>query len=246
MYDGINRKNKALYAWNDSLNRPNAKVSLFMFTQSKEFKFNNHKPFLTHKGILCSLMLETDRNRFIYSVDKGNSNYTISINDYIESKKYPFRGKCHIVAKLKTPILFIKTVSLGANTYFGITDSGDLYSLWLKHKKIKFAKQKFSTCPHKFKDISVDNSTCTAKKFKPKVAFLTQKGEIYITHLNAFEQPTLLFVTTIKNADDVKRLYYNDGKLSIVYRNQQKLLTWQDNFESLYTYALLKKLYPNS
>jgi hypothetical protein len=148
-----------------------------------------------------------------------------------------------------TKELFIKTVCLGKNTYLGITDTGKLYSLWLNDKEsFDYAEQKFLVCPHTFKDISVDNTVSTQNGFKQKIALLTSKGEIYVTHLDAClnTQPTLFYIMTIKNAADVKRFFYRDGKLSIIYKDKKAVLVWQDNFELLYLCALLKKQYKDA
>ena len=250
IYDGINKHNKAIAACICNYNGGNY-YYICMFTQSNVFgntsSVNDYGPILTEDGILRSLMLEDQRNRFICSVDEGNACYKIFIKDLIAVTQEHPHGSCNAIAEIITPELFTKTLCLEKDTYLGITESGNLYSLWLDDNNvIQCAEQKFSACSKKFKDISVDNTRCTTRGFKPHVAFLTKAGEIYITHLDAFMQPTLLYVTTINDPDNTKRLFYREGKLSIMYQDHKKVLVWQDNFELLYTCALLKKLYNDS
>jgi len=252
IYDGINKNNKALCACQYYAHRPDAFYELYVFTQSDEFgletKHVNVQPFFRDYGTLCSLMLEPERNRFIYSVciSSSSSSYKLVMQDLIQSNKN-LSDENHPNEKiLTTKKLFIKTVYLGKDTYFGITYTGQLYSIWVdKTANLTSAEQKFISTPHTFTDISVDNTVRTEKGFKPKCAFLTSKGEIFTTHLDAYARPTLLYVTTVENPTDAKRLFYKNGQLSILYKNNNKVLVWEDNFDLLYFCSLLKKLYKN-
>src|SRR5581483_6562542 len=203
IYDGINKNNKALCACKCKPDNPDASYSLCMFIQSDDFgKTTNHhnfEPFVKGKGTLRSLMIEDEYDRFMYSVDNGNSLYTLIREDLMQSDESLPREYCCNRIILITKELFTKTVCLGKDSYFGITNTGKLYSIRVNNEgNLSCVEQTFPTL-HTFKDISVDNTVSNEDGFKQKIAFLTDLGEIYITHLDAYDQPTLFYTTTIKN-----------------------------------------------
>lgn len=253
IYDGINKHGKAICGCNYNSDEHNVAYDLYLFTQSNDFgrttKTLDYKPSSTGEGILRSLMLDNEDNNFVYSVDCGNSLYQLIRQNIIESDRDVSREGCVYTIVSQTKELFIKTVCLGKNTYLGITETGKLYSLWLNnHNKFQYAEQKFLIYPHTFKDISVDNVVSTKNGFKQKIALLTTKGEIYVVHFDACVNGklTLFYIMTVENVDNVKRLFYRDGNLSIIYKDEKNIFLWDDNFELLYLCALLKKQYNDS
>jgi hypothetical protein len=248
IFDGINTNNNAVFACIYSLGISNAYYDIYGLAQSsKKNKAmdNDISPILRGQGIVCSLMLENSRNRILYSVDEGAQGYKLYIKElYIQGLSRNSRdfkslsGNFRSIADLTTNKLVTKTVCLGKNTYFAITDKGKLYCLWLDgQNNIKYERQK---CSKRFKDLSVNHTIITKNGFYPQIAFITNKGEIYITHLDAYYPPTIFYITTPKQPDKAKRLFYNDGKLLVVYKN--KVNKYQDNFELLYGCSLLKRL----
>jgi len=243
LFDGINAHHKAIFVknWDN-------RYQLFVCTRSKKRgqrkEYNDIEPMFTGKGTVTSLMLESDRNRFVWTVDEGSLSYKLYIKN-IPTYDKPYYTNCshtdtHVkIARIDQ--LFLKIVNLGRDTYFGITDKGLLYSLWLeKNGILKLAMQR---CSLLFKDIAVDNTVVTEKGYHPKIAFLTKTGEIHIAHLAEYNHPTLLYFTTIPNAQSVSHFYYNDGKLLVVYYSI--ISEYSDNFDLLYGCSLLRKLYKN-
>lgn len=248
IFDGINTQRKAVFCLKHDSNQPKiAHFKIFEVAQSSECKKDQEhgmiKPIIIGTGIVRSLMLERERNRIIYSVDQqGESLYKIHITDILSGQHaFPYQS----VAEVVTSHLFVKTVSLAKGTYFGITSEGKLYCLWIDNQnKIQLAEQTFSKNPKQFKDISVDNTVVTDKGFHPQIAFLTTTGDIFVTHLDAFAQPTLFYIDAVNDAANVKRLFYNAGKILIIYNRSEDIYERQDNFGFLYFYAIMKKMQP--
>jgi hypothetical protein len=241
IYDGINKRDKAVFTLKYQPDTNNAKYDIYAVRQSKikssSQDYKGLQPLLSGIGTLKSLMLENERNRIMYSVKLNSGQCTLCIYNLpnLDENLYSFSYK------LDSNLCFTKTVCLGKDTYFGITDVGKLYCLWLDDQNtIQLAEQK---CSKELKDISVDNTNVTEKGFHQKIAFLTNKGDIYVTHLDAYAQPTLFYITTVKKPNNVKRLFYHDGKLLIVYQVKSKFFEWKDNFDLLYGCSLLRKEY---
>jgi len=114
IYDGINKNNKAICVYKYNTDEADPFYQLYMFTQSKEFgletKRQNHLPFFEEKGIVRSLMLENEHNRFMRSV-KNADVYSLIRQDLIEPNEDASDkvGDNQIILTTDEP--FIKTVS---------------------------------------------------------------------------------------------------------------------------------------
>jgi hypothetical protein len=243
-FDGLNTLRKGLSAYKSDSYKPGAHYALYLWEQPKDFnqtmETKGYRTFYKGSGTLESMMLDPDENKIMCSVHRGeNKEHELWIKEIVQSYAGPYN--LYEVAYCLTNILFEKTVSLGNNTYMGISKEGNLYTIALnKNNTLTLFQQKFSSCPHVFKHISVDRSVKTENGFKPKVALLTDKGKLYVTNLCETEKPTLFYVMTIESADDVWRLYYHESKLSIIYRKTSNAVIYPDNFEFLFLAYLLK------
>jgi hypothetical protein len=241
IFDGINQNNIAVSVYKYANYEPQARYVLYVMKQTKKRgKRKIHQecnPLITGTGTLTSLLLEYERNRIVYSVDMNQrAQHRLCIQDIGTDCNLDY---CSLEFTL--PFLFTKTACIGNNMYLGITPAGDVYSFWLtENNTIEYAQQKFAN-GKKCVDISVDITSRTDQGLYKKIAFLTTTGDIFITSLGAFAQPTLFYLTTI--ADHfIKRLYYRDGKISIVYTHQKDVITIEDNCALLYFRALCRRI----
>jgi hypothetical protein len=146
----------------------------------------------------------------------------------------------------KTHKQFNAFVPLGKQTYCALDDQGNVYTVWLSlDNKIQYAWQKFSAHPHIFIKIAGDKMLRSSTGFRPKVAFLTDKGELYCTHLGMSGIPALWYIATIPNVDAVRRLYYDQGRIFVINKgaNDSNIdaLIYNDNEEMMFLCYLLKR-----
>jgi len=245
-FDGINTNNYAIYAVEfDDINKK-THHALYAMKQAKKFgdkrkRMRTHLPLRngTAYGKVTSLMLENSRNRIMYSHHREDENHHTLHIKYIE-KQQGLLGHTLIPIAERTSLLgFSKTINLGRDTYLGITQEGTLYCIWLDAKNsIHYAQQTFSDFPKKIKDIAVDMSVSTERGFYPKIALLTEMGEVFIVNLTEYKTPTLLPSRTLLDPDDIQHFYYRDGSLSVVYTTKNEIISWKDNFEFLYFRSL--------
>jgi len=257
--DGMNQNGKAVFI-TSGLERLNSMTEgskplkhlhfVYAITQSNtrgtRSQHRNIRPIVEGEGKISSLMLENERNRFTYNVVHGNA-CTLYVKDLPEDTCL-LDAACIPVAELTTDKKFIKTVSLGNDTYLGLTKEGKLYSIWLDDNNVMhYAEQKCLL----IKDIAIDNTTVTDRGFHPKVALLTRDGKIYITHLFAHQQIIMYHLATGSSSFN-HRLYYHNGKVMVIRRTlttgyymavaENSATELGDNFEFFYFYSLFKKM----
>ncbi len=95
------------------------------------------------------------------------------------------------------------------------------------------------------KDIAVDNSYQAESGFKPRFAYLTTTGDVFVTEITEFGKPTMLLNKSLKNADKILRLFYDKGLLAVLYREDcdyTDFISWTDNLGPLYFNWLMKRL----
>jgi len=258
--DGMNQNDKAIFitsmAADFDLEKHIKKLHfIYAITQSSDYGASSvHfdvQPIVEGEGNIISLMLENERNRFVYTIN-NNDVFTLYIKDLPE-ENCPWYTTCLPVAQLATDILFYSIKCLGNNTYLGLAE-GELYSIWLDDNKIiHYAKQK--CCSQevllKLKNIAVDRTSVTPKGFHPKVALLTVEGNIYITHLCAHQQIIMYPLASCSFPLTDCRFYYHNSKIMAIKWNSYRspdgshysITEWSDNFEFLYLSSLLKKWY---
>lgn len=243
LFDGINALDTAVLCHQyNADNYTQEYYKIFVLKQAgqrgKEVDHEQKIENIKKEGLLRSLMLEYECNRIMYSVHQTRESCYKLFVDYIDEHSHMPIATC------VTEKLFVKTVPLGKDTYLGITDEGLLYSIWLDGKKnICSTPQTFSSSVMRFKDISVDRFFAAARGFYPRVAFLTHIGEMFVTDLDEFQKPTLLYVGKIDSIDTVKRFFYSQGKLLVFDGEYATAYEYKDNFDILYGCALLRKFF---
>lgn len=163
------------------------------------------------------------------------------------------------IAEKDLNILLEKTVYVGENNYFGFTITGKLVRLWLEldeqhgtrigHAMVALKKYDDTTKKHipsssVIQDIAVDDSYRTQSGFRPRIAYLTRQGELFVMDLTcAFNKPTAIFNKQLKHPENIFRLFYDKGELAVFYRIRVNLYTdfkvWPDNIGQLYLKTVL-------
>jgi hypothetical protein len=147
------------------------------------------------------------------------------------------------VASLATNFVLRKAVYIGKNTYLGLTEEGDMISFCLNNQKqIEYAQQKCAN--KKFKDIDVDETVKTKTGFMPHIGLLAKNGDVYLTNLLMGEMPTLLYIGTLNNPDNIFRFFYDKGQCAVVYRDAHNCYdtfhVWHSNFNLILAWVSLK------
>ena len=161
------------------------------------------------------------------------------------------------VASCNTDFILKKAVYIGKDTHLGVTQDGQFISFWTdNYDCIHYAKQ---TCNNKqFKHIAVDRTYKTATGFMPRIALMSNKGELYLSDIQQHQTPTLYYARTLPDVKNIHRLIYEDGNCGTLYRiktdfykdddygiqcrvTEDSMWTWPENIEMLQSCALLKK-----
>ena len=249
-FDGINSKRSALVGTIVASSLPGQTKSIFFllkqsFKGSGTTKHNDtekEKPFLCINGFLQSVLLHPDCNRIMYSVlhegqqgsDQPENKYVLNVADISDD------NSCMPVASQLLGVSITKAIFIGKDTYLARTDTGKLATIWLEDKKIQYAVH---TGASAIKDIAVDNSYQTATGFKPRIAYVNNAGDVFVTDLKEFKKPTMLFNTKLEKPEKIFRLFYDKGQLAVLYRDDEgffgDFIVWQDNLGPLYLKTVL-------
>lgn len=273
MFDGSNQKRCALFVLNSD---SQSVLYFLRQSQPGVGIVNRGSvdPLLDVPAYLNAVMLHTDENRIIYSLKRRVGLTTPTdckgavVGDIAVPIAPPLPYSLHIIdvgddnavktiAEKDLNILLEKTVYVGENSYFGFTTEGKLVRIWLDdtnqigHAMITLTKYDDTTKSYVpsssvIKDIAVDDSYRTEAGFRPRIAYLTTQGELFVMDFTcAFNKPTPIFNKKLKNPACIFRLFYDKGELAVLYRIRVNLYTdfkvWPDNIGQLYLKTVLAK-----
>ncbi len=265
IFDGINRQRCALF-----ITSKDEKSNIFFLRQSPvdaehvDHKHNKVPLRLVIPGYIQSVMLHPDENRIMYSfkaplisdamdVDTENKKndsfyYGLSLIDVDDTDKK------NTIAYQTLDILIDKTIYLGGNRYLGLTIEGKLAHIWLnednmlRHSMISLTKydndlKKNVLSDSVVKDIAVDDSYRTKTGLRLRIAYITNKGEVFVMDLSLFKKPTPLLNMIVASPENVFRLFYDKGELAVLCRDKfgtyQNFVRWPDNLGALYLKTVL-------
>ena len=235
-FDGINDKKLALYAETSQ-----ADYRIYALKQSTAgsgtvYHKESLKPIVIgREGKLSSVMLHPKQNQMVCGITSENfATQHLSIFDI----KDQYTAKQ--IARIAFPFSIQKTISLGKNrlgedSYLGLTRRGRLFTFWLTaNNSIECAEQGHAS---QFKDIAVDNHG------KQSIACLTTTGDLFVSRLLEFGQPTLLLVKTFDDHENIRGIFYDKGECGVLYNKYggNKFERFSDNFSLLYLNAAVKK-----
>lgn len=260
IFDGINKKRSAIFV--DSRSKMS---KLFLFRQSAKQAGrveNKEKvsPFLTQGGQLFSVMLHPDDNRILYSMsykDVVNDERVIAAVPHLYSLNIVDITDDNAVTQIATKLLDVlvyKTIYLGANKYVGFTTTGKLIRIWLDdantiHSALQNimrydeSAKSYVQSDSVIKDIAVDDTYRTADGVRTHLAYVTNKGEVFVIDLGSFVNSTPMLNTVLHNAGEIQRLFYDKGQLAVLYRDGRgkfgDFIVWPDNLGPLYLKTVL-------
>lgn len=268
LFDGINKKRCAIFVLSAPAEQDGSYVYLLRQSsvgQGVVLQKETKEKLFSLPGFIQSAMLHPDENRIMYSfkaplildaidIDTDNKKevpqftYGLSLIDVDDTDKK------HTIAYQALDILIDKTIYLGVNRYLGLTIEGTLVHLWLdkdnklQHSMINLTKydnqaKKYASSDSVVKDIAVDDTCRTVDGIRPRIAYVTKKGEVFVMDFRFFKKPIPFYNTTVTNPETAFRLFYDKGELALLHRNQkgefQDFVRWPDNLGALYLKAVL-------
>lgn len=232
-FDGCNKNNTSILIETNGYDQS----TIFYF---KYHKNNNTYFYLpTINAAITSCMLCPENNIVLYTGSFPNNNPT-SHYLRITGMKGDDENIKYYLSWINFNIQIIKTISLGKNTYLGLSDLGQLIVFWQDENGfIRYAAQKHPQLA--FCDIAVDNTIRTKSGFKHHIALLKdsytaseeKRYELFVCDLLSFQKITLFLIQTISINNSSKskinyitKLFYDKSRCGISY---------YENFSAKYT-----------